>query len=379
MRSAAFLPALALAAIVPAQTLVIPAGKSLATSEGNSNSLTPGNPSVARVQFVYAKSVMGGSIRPIVGMRWRPDGLYSSYRPWPAFTALNFSVWVGPHPGPLEMDRHSHAGNRGPAHTLVVNPRKLAYPATPKPATAPDKFTMDIKFDKPFVYPNQSGLVVEMARDDGAYKYYRWYMDAHNDGANARAPQGRSTVYGNGCPTTFTVTCHRVAVSGNTKNPEAPFPGQTFFTQGSCGQPAIPVVGLLGASDKTYAGLPLPFSLTPLGAPGCNLYTDILLVTSCMSGTGATGDYKLGWGRIPFDQVLAGLDLYHQVAGISSSYNSLGAGFSNGLKVTLGPGYSPGLEVGCVYGNYYSAFPAYSLSDDVPQFWKPKAAVLEIY
>lgn len=379
MRTALILAALA--ALLPAQSLVIPAGKSLDTTEANSNLLTPGNPSVARLQMFYANSVLGGAARSVGGIRLRPDGASSSYRPWGPVAAKNVEVFAGNHPGPANMDRFSHAANQPLDYTKVLLATTVNFPGPlPLPAATPEPFMVDIKLDKPFAFTNKAGLLIEMTRDDLEYKYYRYYFDAFNDSANNQTPEGAVAAVGKGCPTDFLVSGHRVIVSGTTKvGTAAPYPGATFITQGEAQKAQIPLIGILGISDAAYLGLPLPLDLKPFGAPECALYNDWALTQVGVSGASAAGEFLFRWGKVPHDPLFAGLVLFHQAVGVDLGFNALNLRVSQGLKLTLGKGFKPALETGAVYGNGFSSFPNYALTEDEPQYWASKAIVLELY
>ena len=377
--SGAFLGALFVSPVVSQSNLVIPSGKGLAAREGNSNHLVPFNPSVAHIQFFYKKSVMGGSPRLIKGFRLRPDGTYTKYRPWKAQTVKNFEVWMGNHPGPYAMDRFSHSGNHPKDRTRVIKPRTISLPAVPFPSKAPDKFLVDLKLDTPFLYRNTQGFYLEIIRDyyDGVYR--RWYIDCERDNAHTGDPKGSFKDIGSGCPANFDAFLGRVMQGNGGFLPEPPYPGQTFFTEGTARGKNLPVIGTIGISDKSFGGVPLPFNLGPLGGAGCFLYNNWLLTKVGVTGNTPDGGYRLAWGKIPYDPVFKNALLFHQAVALDRTFNALGLRVSQGIRFRMGPGFDPGLETSCLYGNVWGSFQNYRPTEDLPQFWKKRAAVVRLY
>jgi hypothetical protein len=45
----------------------------------------------------------------------------------------------------------------------------------------------------------------------------------------------------------------------------------------------------------------------------------------------------------------------------------------------MGPGFDPALETSCLYGNVWGSFQNYRPTEDLPQFWKNRAAVVQLY
>ncbi len=91
---------------------------------------------------------------------------------------------------------------------------------------------------------------------------------------------------------------------------------------------------LLGFSNTRWAGLNLPFDLTPLGATGCRLNVSIARATPIpISPITKAASLKL---PIPNNPVLLGASFFHQVMVQDAKANPLGFTFSNGGKGVLG-------------------------------------------
>lgn len=90
---------------------------------------------------------------------------------------------------------------------------------------------------------------------------------------------------------------------------------------------------VVGASNTSFSGLPLPFDCAPLGAPGCNIFCSQDAVIG--SGTDASGS-----GRVPLtyprDRALAGQTYYTQFLVFDPPANQLDLIVSNYLRVTIG-------------------------------------------
>ncbi len=91
---------------------------------------------------------------------------------------------------------------------------------------------------------------------------------------------------------------------------------------------------LLGTSDTQWAGLKLPFDLTPLGGKGCYLHVSVLKITPVsISPVTKFGTIKL---PIPNTPVLLGGAFFHQFLVQDAKANPMGLTFSNGGKGVIG-------------------------------------------
>jgi hypothetical protein len=98
-----------------------------------------------------------------------------------------------------------------------------------------------------------------------------------------------------------------------------------------------PCLHALGLSDRWLGSIPLPFDLTPHGAPGCALYVDWLLLSAHL--TDAESGWPLGRAEarfdLPLDQNLLGARLYSQWLFIDPGQNPLGLTTTNGIEARL--------------------------------------------
>lgn len=126
--------------------------------------------------------------------------------------------------------------------------------------------------------------------------------------------------FGNGCGTSANVPTLDL-------NSGSPSLGGTYelITRNLTRQSAV--VHLLGGSDSTWNGVPLPLNLGFLGYPACDL---LVAPDAMLPGTTNTrGEATLAI-QVPNVPFLRGRSIYHQTIGVSST---LVLSFSNGFRV----------------------------------------------
>lgn len=93
---------------------------------------------------------------------------------------------------------------------------------------------------------------------------------------------------------------------------------------------AVPFVAF-GTSNTTWGGVPLPFALGGVGAPGCDVLAEPAVLTLLASAPTA------GWSLVlPSTPVLVGVEVYAQGGVLDAAANPLGVATSNALELTLG-------------------------------------------
>jgi len=95
----------------------------------------------------------------------------------------------------------------------------------------------------------------------------------------------------------------------------------------------VPATLFLGLSDSSWAKLPLPFDLTPLGAKGCLLYCSSLLNFTQTTNRSGGATVQIG---IPKDPVLTGARLFNQWLVVDPKANALKLVTTNGGSFTIG-------------------------------------------
>ncbi len=99
------------------------------------------------------------------------------------------------------------------------------------------------------------------------------------------------------------------------------------------GTPNALAWNVIGGSNTTFGGLPLPFDCAPFGAPGCRIYCSQDMVLA--SATSASGSAAVTL-TYPRDRTLAGATYYTQFLIFDPPANQLDLIVSNYLRVTLG-------------------------------------------
>jgi hypothetical protein len=89
---------------------------------------------------------------------------------------------------------------------------------------------------------------------------------------------------------------------------------------------------VLGRSDARFGPVTLPFEMAPLGAPGCRLYTDVVLLLVALTDPGGNASQSL---TVPDDPALPGRHLFVQWATLDAGANAAGLSFTAMGKATF--------------------------------------------
>jgi hypothetical protein len=132
---------------------------------------------------------------------------------------------------------------------------------------------------------------------------------------------------GKGCPdsgtTRVAMTCRQgVVVLGH------PVPLNVRVSPGL----ATTAVVTMGKYSKSWGGLPLPFPLTALGAPGCQLNCSIEVIFPALQMPAGGAAFE---PMTPKDPVLQGANVFFQAIVTDPRANALGLATTNGVAVTL--------------------------------------------
>ncbi|MFQ5505542.1 MAG: hypothetical protein ACE5F1_12195, partial [Planctomycetota bacterium] len=107
----------------------------------------------------------------------------------------------------------------------------------------------------------------------------------------------------------------------------------TFSIDLSQAKPTTGVALTIGASDKKYLSLTLPFDLTPLGMTGCTLLASIDITKGAATDAKGNAAVKL---PIPNDTALVGAKTFHQYLILDPKANSAGFAWTAGGALTVG-------------------------------------------
>ena len=149
-----------------------------------------------------------------------------------------------------------------------------------------------------------------------------WAIDNLTIRVATVAAQGSVTAYGATCGPVLSAI--GVPTIGSTL---------TNFVEGLPVNTVLPALAI-GLSDTSLAGLPLPLSLAPLGAPGCLIHHDCAIDTATpMQPFGAIAISTI---PVPASQGLVGFTCFLQGWGFAPGVNALGIATSNGVRVVIG-------------------------------------------
>jgi hypothetical protein len=199
------------------------------------------------------------------------------------------------------------ATNHGADLRIVMAKRIVNFPAVPAPGDLPAPFTYRMMLDTPFLYlgpGNSLCYEIVMTNND-------WAGGITLNMDLAQNNLVKNQVFGGGC--------NGAALTGTYTVPN--------LLQSVTGVPANTVAVLMvGNSNETYSGIPLPFDLAGVGGPGCRLFVaPILFLATVTNGNGA-GSISLDVSGGPPDLVLQ-----LQVFALSPAANALGLVFTNGM------------------------------------------------
>ncbi|HIE70343.1 MAG TPA: hypothetical protein EYP98_09245 [Planctomycetes bacterium] len=94
-----------------------------------------------------------------------------------------------------------------------------------------------------------------------------------------------------------------------------------------------PAMFVFGNSDSVWQTLPLPFPLTALGAPGCDLLVSVDVTAVTMTDGNGTAVVPVS---VPNDPAILDAEFFEQFAVLDLAANSLGFAFSNGGAGVVG-------------------------------------------
>jgi hypothetical protein len=197
--------------------------------------------------------------------------------------------------------------NLGSDTALVLPRRTVQFPASAPPTTDPAPFEYRIPTDTPFAFAGLGPLCIDLTVHDHTNPIPTRF-DLHADGYAHVASQGT------GCAGLELVTSVTLPDVVHTVNGAAP---------------GTPLALILGGDFRSASGIPLPLSLTPLGAPDCSLLVDPAIgVPSIADPTGV--------GRITLPVASAPPDAFYgaQALALDPALNALGLGLT-GLDIVV--------------------------------------------
>ena len=319
MTSRSLLPlSLALFAGVAAaqSTTVFPPG--FENLEGSTRDVNgPLGQGVSRVQLIYdAGKMRVPNAAQIRRVGFRQDASFNT-------ASVSHIVLMSARMNATTVDPSSASGtfasNYTGTPTTVFAQRNFTLPAFGAPPANPSPNIVWIPLDTPWQHDASKSLLVEfavLANNNGNAAFTNTV-----DVAPFFSPQAS---FGTGCQTststTPTLTSNSVALN-------------QFWSLSLTNAPVnAPSVLMVGLSNTSWNGLPLPIDLGFIGAPGCAIRVSMdVMVVGQTSGPNMSVSF-----RIPNNPLFDGVSLYAQVGSFDPFANNFGFVTSNGRQGTFG-------------------------------------------
>lgn len=313
-----FLSTFAMTAALAAQGSVSPAH--FTTAEGNTYGYTGPGSNTTPDRLLQVHDDLAGAPRTISSIAFRRDAsVNNSYTGYTAICDVflsNAAVNSGTTVATFDT-------NHGTNKVQVASFNVSQWPATTHSgASAP--FAYKILFGQPWAY-NGVGSVCLDVRVTSRTNTSIVYFDYQSTAASTN-PAAYDESRGVGCKATgFTTT---MALTGSS-SPNWPANSLTLNWSGSSLPKNTLVYLCIGASDKVWGALPLPFVFPGTnGQPSgtCTVYTDWSVTIP--ASTTATGALSLNLG-FPVNPTYNGASVYSQIAAVDTVANSYGLVMSN--------------------------------------------------
>lgn len=286
------------------------------TSRTSSNPLSGG---VSRQLFLYDSSLLdmpnGVDIKRV---GFRQDGGFALAANG---AKVQLEVRMGASKLALDKANRTYDRNYDGNATVVFSKKIVDLPSFAKPTSAPSKNFVWITLDRPYRFDKGRNLVVE-------------YLAFANNKQNRSFPYlldfatfaSRTEKFGTACKGSndkaMRVTPRGARIGSS----------WTVSVQDAAG---ASVVAFLFATNKDKLGgvVPLPFSMTSLGAPGCFVNVDPLIAIPRPTSTSGSTSVTI---PIPRVDELYQQTFYGQFLSVDPFANALGMTTSQGVGMTLG-------------------------------------------
>jgi hypothetical protein len=252
-----------LAASAAAQARVVPADRAMV--EGAASNQYPFSYSEVRLQQVWDGAEICTNSATLTGVEFRRDGANEAShnaRAW-SYVVTAYETTVSP-----ASATTTWANNRGTGNATVVHNGPISVPAGAPTYPTPQAWSLALPFQAPFPFQRSNGhLLLEFEGQDPANLYDPWPVDAENLWTATRG----ESVQVSAAPclgssnekVELGISAASTLVLGSTMTVNMTNTTLSVFAN------------WIGGSNRDYLGLPLPYDLALLGAPGCFLGADI--------------------------------------------------------------------------------------------------------
>jgi hypothetical protein len=308
-----------LAAVAFAQTPTHISPVPAASTLGNSNNSIPFSWTPTAYQQVHSQnSFSNGSPTLVTRMRLRMASGFLNV----AGATVDLELFMAASPNDAANASATFASNITGTEVNVFTRKMVLLPTVPDNSWAVAPFPFDNPF--PFIATHLSwrAIVWGNSRNNQLFSYP---LDAWTGSIPSS-----SVAVGNGCRANNGTAAATHTASGLGLGLTAQYLGSSFVAAGG-----LPALLAIGTSNTSFQGIPLPFDLTPAGAPGCSIYNNWIAVFATATSPGANGSATVNV-PIPNDPTLAGTTHYSQFVFVSPGANTLGVFTTNGAANTLG-------------------------------------------
>lgn len=307
--------AITAASLAAQTTTVTPPG--LATREGlTGTTVQPFSFGVGRTQLHYYGDLVGiPNAAQIQRIGFRQDGNPSSNAAESA-RIIQLEVLMASTTRSGTGVTTNYANNYDGTPTTVFATRLFNLPSRPIQSTQPTTEVTYVPLDNPFQFDSSRNLIVDfiITANNNNNASFRYTSDV--------APHLTvSTTYGTACPnsqsTIPALSANEVAL------------GQTWSLPLVRGPRSSGAALAIGVGNTSFQGLPLPFDMAPLGAPGCTIHVDVAVNLTAFLNTSGNFTWNL---PTPNNLSLDGVSFYAQVFMVDLFANNFGLISSNGVR-----------------------------------------------
>ena len=212
------------------------------------------------------------------------------------------------------------ANNYSTPAVTVYTPKTFALPTVAAVASGPNNNFIWIPLDTPFTYDSTQNLVVEyrVTANSNGNAAFAYALDA----GTAITP---TTTFGSGCQTSGGTTPALTAGAATV--------GANWNLSLANGPASSAGILILGGSNTTFNGTPLPILLDPLGAPNCRLSVSMDITIAVVTNASRAFSANV---PIPAVPPMAGSTFYAQAAISDVFANTLGLVTSSSASATVG-------------------------------------------
>lgn len=311
-----FLTTASIAPTVMAQTVAIVPRDHQAREGSTSTTTWPFSAGVSRAQMIYSNwrfDVPNAAQIRRVGVR--PDVAGSG-----AGKIVQLEVVMGHGQMIGSATSTTFATNYVAPATVTYTPKQLSLPTIGSASSGPQTTYVWVPLDTPFQYDATKNLIVE----------YR--VSANNNG-NAAFSYRMDVATAVSTATTYGTACATSGARLPTVAAGSALVGSNWNVTIAAGPASSAGVLILGASNTTYGGLPLPLALDALGATGCTLHASLDATLPAVTNTSGNGTVTI---PVPNQAPLTGATLFVQAALADIFANQLGLVTSRSASATIG-------------------------------------------